>query len=198
MDLKRTIKDLQKQLKDAQAQLQREAAFKRMTKAEKRMAIAQDVIDSLKAKQLIAQNGVYLRLPTDVKDDDFRTALLKGQECVVCALGGLFTCAVKEMNKVTTENATQDFSQDEMQTYLSSIFPKQQLRLIEAAFERSIAFPGFGERQYNYETDTWEYIGEDGVNYGPAVKFGQKHDDDSKRMIAIMQNIVRNKGEFRP
>ena len=64
---------------------------------------------------------------------------------------------------------------------LSKIFPTGQLRLIELAFEE-----GSGAFYSDCDTDD------------AAVKFGRKFRSKKGRLLAIMENIVANKGTFKP
>ena len=66
---------------------------------------------------------------------------------------------------------------------MKKIFTRNQLALIENAFET-------GRGVYKYQA------GE--VAAEKAFLFGSKFVDEDKRMIAIMQNIIDNKGTFKP
>lgn len=156
---------------------------KRPTKVEVgAVEIARDVIRLMKAKKLVARTMTYLTLdspiPTGTKElqtlieqDDFK--------CYVCAIGGLFVSLVAKENACPIRWGPElgrqfgrvptipQFRQDGMRRRLRKYFSREQLGLIEAAFERSI-------------------------------RFGYKYDDPSDRMIAIMRNIIRNQGEFKP
>lgn len=179
------------------------------------MAIAQDVINSLKRGQLTAANGTWVRvddcLLTDTEAGTELQSLFKKKEvtCDVCALGACFVSAVKLGNNCKlTEDAKQldgfefydkhenGWADDTgMWKVLSRYFVRSQMALIETAFE-------MGQGYYGNTGDIGDtaigvnILGEE--RYYAAVNFGERYGDDESRMVAIMQNIVDNKGTFKP
>lgn len=165
------------------------AAKKKATKAEMRVRIAKDVIAQLKAKRIKAVAGTYgtvrftakqeARLydsaePVDVKET------LSGKRCEACALGSMFIVAVDRHNdlRLPGENLACVLDRDDECDYLSRFFSREQLDMVESAFEM----------------DT---LGDSNPSDEVCLSFAhlnRAHD----RMIAIMQNIVANGGKFRP
>ncbi len=164
-------------------------AFEKLTKAQKRVQIAKDVIKSLNNGKLLASQGVYVtrNRPTktlghDLFDDKVTcgldTVLEKIPKCKVCALGGLFVEAVKHHNDITTDEITPNPWQNELHNYLNKFFSIEQLHMIEDAFEG-----------HYYST----YY----LNH-KALVFCNNLKKPRDRMLKIMENIVENKGTFRP
>ena len=195
MDIKKSIKQMELTLKAAKHQLAANEAFKKLPVAAKRVAIAKDVIADLRAKKLLARAGTYVNLNTseDVAvPEDLQEALVCGavKNCTVCALGAMFVCGVKAMNKAETEQA---YGMDDIdiKQYFEGIFSRDQLCLIETAFEQSIKYIGDYDVEAQYDED------KDNSPH-PAVTFGRTYDLDEDRMIAIMKNIIANEGTFKP
>ncbi len=172
------------------------AAFAAMSPADQRVQIAKDVIQQLEAGKLRATKGVYLEsiitmetdLPEGVEDSGYLYVSQKDGEtemadifgimkrCQVCALGGLFVCAVERFDKLKIKEfaylpndpgdvACIGGSQAKMQAYLgSNSFDIDQLFAIENAFE--------------------------GTRFSKEAA--------PQRMIQIMENVIRNKGTFQP
>lgn len=199
MNIAQQIKEAESKLKTLKALKESEAAFKRAPAAKKRVMIAKDVLLQLKLKKLIARSGVYVapgglndwgeRLNVEGAPTDFREFMVApvtpAAQCTACALGSVFACAVKFKNEVTTLEAAEVYSDDlAIKGYLDRIFCKEQLELVECAFERSDACADGGRHASDAAQN--------------AVAFGRKHGSDEKRMIAIMKNIIKNEGEFVP
>jgi hypothetical protein len=155
----------------------------RLTKAQKRVAIAKDVLKQLKALNVV--KGTYLRnyglqLPRNDQAKQHINQISRG--CEVCALGACFLSHIRLFNEVDVgtlagrcgETVNCVFAgSDLIDAELHKYFTYDQLLLIEAAFE---GWTGEG-----YE----------------ARDFYDKHPDPKERLQAIMQNIVKNNGEFK-
>lgn len=176
------------------------AKFKKMTAAEKRVQIAKDVIAQLDTKRLRAFEGVYVRgrggssnlkidpevflldetLDTEVRD-------LLAPQCDVCAKGGLFVAAVDRFDKLKLGDdlcpiGNHGGCSDPVE-YLTGFFEYNQLELIEYAFERG----GAGDIVCGHED-----------MFKAAEKFGRKFRSDDARMRAIMKNVIKHNGTFKP
>lgn len=167
------------------------------TKAEKRVAIAKDVIKQLELKKLVATPGTYFSISQRVAEKLKPTAQLQKElkkipKCEVCALGACFVSAVRKFNDLTVQEVELGKYNDELGLYTSSdlgrdgttdklneFFEPEQLNRIEQAFE------GWDRSVYHND------------EYG-TVAFYAKYPNATRRMKAIMQNIIRNKGEFIP
>jgi hypothetical protein len=184
--------------------------FKKASKAEKRVMIAGDVIKQVKARKYEATCGLYVDFNFGgsnpkgvvVGGSVQETLLTKNPKCKVCGIGSLMLSAIRYNNNVKwKESDWRDSSiLDEMDYYdngdliyskndenayldasknLNKFFSERQLRLIESAFEVRA-----------FHSDNQQYV--------EAEEFGQKFIDDKKRLLAIMNNIVENKGTFKP
>jgi hypothetical protein len=75
---------------------------------------------------------------------------------------------------------------DDLTARLGEIFPQEQQHLIESAFELTNMSNGPGRTQLPHES------------IDAAINFGAAYDVPKARLRAIMKNIVKNDGEFRP
>lgn len=179
------VEKLKQELKIAMSIEKRNKAFNKLSKPEKRVAIAKDVIIALKAKKYIAKSGDYLNLNSKSGKDLFgvniNQELLCSDDvtCTVCAIGAMFT------SKVAISNNFDDYrpSDNEMRSHLSKYFSMPQLHLIESAFE-------------GWEKGSTSISGN--IPNDNHMIFEEKYPNDNDRMIAIMENIVENKGTFKP
>ena len=159
-------------------------------KAEVRVAIAQDVIDILKFGRMTVKSGYgYFELDgyVDGMEDSYEAVALSMRQprgktrCIVCALGAAALCAVGLYDEVGEDKGEYTES-EEMRDILAKWFSRKQLDLIECAFERNSEFS----------------IGKSALSVRErAAAFGRGYEDDTERLEAIMNNIVRNEGSFR-
>lgn len=157
-----------------------------MTPSEKRVTLAKDVISQLKKEKLNACSGTYLMIDNldNVEVNEQLNKVLKKQgTCEVCAKGALFISHIMRNNHFTIADY-HSFSKtdnEKIKERLGSLFSLPQLELIEKAFE--------GE---NVDNDL-----KDGTLIDLADEFHDNYKDDTERLIAIMQNIIKNKGTFK-
>lgn len=203
--------------------LQREIArrnrvFQAATKAEKRVLIAADVIDQIKTKRLKARSLAWIipesldRFQASFEAERINSSAVYGADasvqqlflskkmepCNCCALGGLFMSCTLYNNKTTVRELDAarldlgsrifDPGVPRPSNGLTTFFSAQQLQLIELAFEG-----GYG---FFDDTDTDTYTYDDVLD--KAHDFYLAHEDDEKRLLAIMRNIIKNKGKFVP
>ena len=120
------------------------------------------------------------------------------ETCSVCALGGIFmSCTLfnnKTLNKDVVNHTGQGCNLGEslrddvgISNGLDKLFTMTQLVMIENAFE-------CGEGYFYFEG---ECKLSDKV-YNACVNFGNKYDDAKDRLVAIMKNIIKNNGTFKP
>lgn len=157
-----------------------------MTKAEKRVAVAKDVIAQLNRGKLTATTGLYFKAKSCNKDFTGEVELQKVlkhiPKCEVCAKGALFVGMINKYNDFKL-NLKYDYGNDEINDEVNdSLYPKlktlfsgKQLRLIEAYFE--------GWNKFDIEN---------------THNFYEKNPNAKKRMILIMENIIKNNGTFKP
>lgn len=163
-----------------------------------RTIIAQDVIDQVTVYRYNALRGSYITkfVATDMDYlDNVKEKFEKIRTCAVCALGACFMSAVKFKNSFTFKeiadiSTTAIFTGNDKVEKILSIFTSNQLLLIEAAFEkRDCSF--FANYLKSPADTTYE-------ERCKAYEFGDNFNDDNDRLVAIMQNIIDNKGEFKP
>ncbi len=156
------------------------------------------------------------------KDKELKEVFDSMKSCNACALGGLFVCAVKindrlkisEMEHVKTGRSSDDedgvdiprndstfraIYLNDIEKYLGRFFSKNQLKLIELAFEAGDggydADNDDDEEAVSFFSDLEDSLEEDTIesSYGYTVSVSPHN-----RMVLIMQNIVANKGKFVP
>jgi hypothetical protein len=177
--------------------------FKKLTPREKRIAIAKDVIESLKKDQYRAKKGTYFVNNNSKANSgkELQRILVKGEEsCTLCAMGGLLASKCKLGNghvQIDAEAAGITYIIDSgIINSLKGIFSVKQLRMIEYAFEGQDVDDTFGDDLADVllgEKDCPERseIGK------KCIEFYESYLETSERMVAIMKNIVKNKGMFK-
>ncbi len=177
--------------------------FNKLPKAEQRVMIAEDVIAQIKARVYKPMQSVYvsMAIPRGVKSaDDAQSNLHKVRNCTVCGIGACLISATKFKNTLTIEEMSCPISDDDTKKkarkLLESAFTPNQLAAIESAFEKGYNPFGF------WSTSDREGGGMKGRLTGQMASkvesFGNQYSKDNKRLIAIMSNIIANKGTFKP
>jgi hypothetical protein len=178
-----------------------------MTKAElqalpvekQRVEIARDVLRMMKGRQLEAEHAVYVGLGfslTDIIERNPRARLADifqskrdegGRIGSVCAIGAAFVSAVDKFGRLkasdTEDYLTPDGSPDEMIKYLGRWFSREQLRLMELAFEG---------KWWGVDIEAPEQR-----LFHRAQKFCERLSAEAG-MEKIMRNVVKNNGTFKP
>lgn len=170
----------------------------RMSKKAARIAIAKDVLARLRYRNIETRtymNGLenissWNSLNDDVNAQNHIKELEKN--CQVCALGSMFLSHIRVFDKIMMSELTDD--RDNLTSVLSDYFDQKQLDLIECAFEGELVV----DENYYEETDSdvWPPIYPTEVE--EAKKYIIKYRDDKKRLRAIMINVIRNNGVFKP
>lgn len=176
-------------------------AFWAKPKEQQRIAISKDVLKQLSIKTIKAKIGDYFEV-YDIKepitkvpekmDDLLRIFKRTKNPCSVCAIGACFVGLVNMGNKIPVKGflSTDKLegweigNTDIMREALRKVFPSVQISLLEMAFEKY------------YTLSDNEKPDEESMKM--AILFGEKYTTDKKRLIAIMKNIIKNKGEFIP
>jgi hypothetical protein len=171
-------------------------AFKKLSRPQKRVAIAKDALKWLNNGIYSAQEGVYCavrRTGTYYAEGNEQVNVLIANEnvnCQVCAKGALLMSHIMFTNKVSLSESHYFGDSDAIQNRLKNVFSKSQLDLIETAFEKDVI------RYRN------KYLINSKGNYtkvaSKAIRFGEKYKEDQSRLVAILKNIVKNKGQFIP
>lgn len=186
------------------------------------MLIAKDVLAQIAAKRYTPKTGNWLvpfcgkeyfddkvRLPelddilapspAVIPHDASVQKLFLGKEittCNCCALGSMLMSCTLYNNKQTAEDLyaeSDNLGEDvrdgrRLSNGLNKYFSKPQLELIELAFEGSDGF-------FAYEGTSAD-ISE--KQYDAAILFHETYTDPTKRLVAIMNNVIENKGTFKP
>jgi len=179
----------------------RNEAFWKLPAAEQRVAIAQDVLNELSARRMNAKRDIYVYfgdycLPKGSEEDSLQDHLEKMPSCDVCAKGALFVSAVRLGNRfkcgeivdgVIDEDDINYVDFSNFKDFLRDIFSSEQLELIEYVFERGIIGDVDSAEITKADAFIDHYLSKD-ANWA----------DDEAMMIAIMKNIIKNKGTFIP
>lgn len=162
--------------------------FKNLSASEKRVRLAQDVVEHIISKKLIAQSELYISFGDEAKhieviyynqNTELKSYLLKeNTNCEVCAIGALYLSEVMYTNDVSMPSVKYPEG-DVLHRRLQNYFEPEQLELIEATFEMD------------------EYFS-DSMLAANAISFGARFESHEYRMISIMENIIANNGEFIP
>lgn len=179
----------------------------KLSKKALRIAVAKDVLKSLKG--LNVKRGSFLDSPIhtaglDMADSKAVAVALKASHCRVCALGACFLSLTALDNQF-------DFTQIDVNGgyglefglsqfpllfgRLKAIFSGEQLALIERSFEQGKGWSLFHPESF-VEGDRFTEV--QSARLVTAAKFGYRYEDDSKRLAAIMRNVVKHEGTFRP
>lgn len=140
-------------------------------------------------------------------EDQTRDAFLRGDisKCSCCALGGILMSCTLYNDHQKLKNVDRDTDIEEIIALdegftngLHKFFSRQQLALIECAFEGGRGwFLAFREGN-RVAADNALLQNVPKTTLLNALKYKRKYRSTSKRMITIMQNIIRNNGTFTP
>lgn len=200
-------------LMDRQLQAQQAGTRKRnerfaaMLPAQQRVALAQEVISLLKTEKLTARVGTYLSFQNDADAEDafIDDVFHEPGACTVCALGSVFICAAikteslqfGDFNLVDGDSqVSTNVESGDMRSFLGQYFSYNQLCLIEIAFEEAVGVdmicPTAAESEAGASALSFRHrAGYNDADFGKYVK-------DEEALIAIMKNIIKNKGTFKP
>jgi hypothetical protein len=192
--------------------VQKVAAKPLSAKAKARIAIARDVLKQIRSGMFEPTSGVFFRAEAkdrrknvlterDVRDrKDLRDVLPKRlKRCEVCAKGALLMSCITKFDNVPVEidmvgsvdkaNAMLDGAANYADFGLSNYFNQQQLDLMESAFE------GFRAGWFNTHFQEPSYMLK---AYLAIDRYYRGYEDPESRLVAIMKNLIRNKGTFKP
>lgn len=188
--------------------------FWAMTDTQKRVAIAKDIIKQVEANKIKATSGTYIHLinlkSKVSKEDQALDKLFKEKGCKACALGSCFIALVDMGDKLKLSDITKvgegaRYDEDQSSYYYSElndddnwrpelrkIFSPKQLTLIESAFEDYKFIDDEDKALYSYESEHYP------PDLKAAITFGKKYRSAKRRLIAICENTIKNKGVFKP
>ena len=170
--------------------------FSRLSKDQKRVAIAKDVLEQVRLKRIIATEGSYVGLTlvqseigTQLQD------LLPKKKCKCCGLGSCFVSLVRMENKFVVKEDYVDgqdsyIEKGDFQSRLRKYFSQMQLDLIETAFEGTPLY-----RNSYTGSPQWEKAVDFNHKFGESDHTPKQQE---KCLVGIMENIIENKGTFKP
>jgi hypothetical protein len=189
---------------------------------EQKVKIAEDVMALLDAKKIQAKNGKYISTPNidfdevyGYEDDEDGTEIIDElvierlyrewdhteaggiSSCGVCQIGGLFVGALDTFNSLKLEDIHHGEPEDfEMTSYLERWWTEDELRIMEAAFEGQWHADDEDKHVKDQDGDTdWNCVR---AEVQAAFDFAETHFGGEDAMRKILNNIIRNKGDFRP
>ena len=161
----------------------------------------------------------------DLSNTDSLQKVLPQMTCEVCALGGMFLSCTNLNNKATISALKFDFEHEhsgealrmdsvinqnkKFSNGLNRFFSNYQLMLIETAFEegqgliahfRYVILPNKDSISEYYFNGKWKTATPEilkAKNFSETTKTAGRA-NSTERMVAIMKNIIRNKGRFIP
>ena len=161
---------------------------------QKRVRIASDAIAQIKAKKIIPEHHGYCAIDSYTSyDTQLNQAIKANVRCKVCALGSLLVADVIKNNHLTIDEANA-YGFDQINNRLANIFDTKTLMILEYLYE-------------DKNTGALSAI-LDGDFYFPSITFTDKElalynyysenlpKDPKDRLLILLQNIVRNDGEF--
>ena len=172
-----------------------------LTRKERRILVCKDVIKNLKVRRLIARMGFYIQYHSGIHcavssgepknlQSVIKATVTKKNPCSACALGSLFITKVDRFNKCESDPfMALSPSGDKFNKQLLTLFSRVQLNMIESAFECT--------QMASYEGDD-PYSDFKSGQLERAARFGRKFGSANDRLIAIMKNIIKNDGIFKP
>src|SRR5688572_19550646 len=120
-----------------------------MSKAQKRVAVARDVLKQLKIGKYNAEEGtwaeVFMAKEFDEKKAigcELQSFVKKAESCTVCGLGAVFVSLVRIDDRFKIRDGDVGYQRnfvlgdDTLIKRLKAIFSREQLSMIEAAFEK--------------------------------------------------------------
>jgi len=166
--------------------------FKQLTKAEQRVAVAKDVLAQIKQERYVAKTSVYVELSRsneDLEEKPVKENIHKIKKCKVCAIGSTILSIAKFKNTIDFDDVTNGGFSQRADSLLGTVFGKKQLALMEACFESLGSHP-YARNTYNYTLPL-----EDRTK---CINFYQDYRSQTDRLQAIMRNIIKNEGVFKP
>lgn len=175
-------------MKNIISQIEIKKPWSKMTKVEKRKSIAKDVIFNVRKKIIEPANCEYGMVNFDtfhLSSKEFQSNL-KTYGCKACAMGALMAADIINRN-----NRDSNWMDYDIIKRFEGLFSEFQLRLIETAFEGCV-ITDVDDRLRAWRWDDQSGMLDDTEIAKKAIKFGNKYEDSNKRLIAIMNNIIKD------
>lgn len=188
--------------------------MKMTEKNKKVVAVAKDVLKQLKAKTLKAKHRMYVdikklgnkKIPVNMENDKLYDRRLSMQlkdvfknikSCEVCAKGAIFVAAVSRYNKEKIYPDAKDVSNkrlSEIVRWDSCMNGLDDKDIIDDLFEKK----DWDTIELYFEGEDVNTIGFDKIDIVRSEIFFKSHKNAKERMVAIMKNLIKNKGRFVP
>ncbi len=176
--------------------------FKQLTKRQRAVAVARDVLEQIELALFIPRQQVYVYLedtPDMRKSSRFqgqRSALITSQKCVGCAMGASMLSFARLFENIRLDRQpcimlTDHFKLQVNRRALSKAFSWRTIALMEVCFEGKDRFLSLAEGSHNRS------IRVSSSDVKAALIFGEET-TSKNRLCGIMQNIIKNDGEFQP
>ena len=174
--------------------------FNQLSAPEKRILIAKDVIKQIELKRYLAKSGSYIELPYTGKyrtlyntNLDIKQNFEEIDNCEVCAMGACILSLTKIKNKLNFSDiggTVTSLNKEKVKSLFNKTFTPRQLLMIETAFEKGTTGDKLGREFYNHRLTLDEIF--------KCLNYAKKYSSSKSLLIAIMQNIIDNKGMFIP
>lgn len=158
----------------------------------KAIAVAKDVLNRLRRKKLNLRFGTYIRKGENYEyreEGDLQDCIDEvEQNCQVCLKGALILSKARLFNALPMKELQRilDLGGFEMCyqiiTLLTDVFDRRSIDLLEVTFE---------ERRWSWTTGSEEEI-------ESALKFGKPYKSKEGIVRGTMENVIWNKGYFKP
>jgi hypothetical protein len=199
--------------------------FEALPGEQQRVLVAQDAIANLAAQRYKALKGSYISMRLfgeNVEDLDVRTnfEVLDKIPCHVCVMGACLLSVTRFRNKLTFYDVNISGLRDDKGkaknsfSLFAGLFEPKQLLLMEDSYEGLVNegevwdWEGLAEQYDEYSAAPsriakdifgYDYLKEERYAlWARCQDFFENYEEDEDRFLAIMENIVKNKGEFIP
>jgi len=157
--------------------------------AEVRARVAKDVLTLLRVGKLNGEGGTYVRayFPQGLLEGDLKQQMGTMSTATVCGIGALFMAHVMRFDRFqvsghciynSDECHRLSVGSNDIHRHLRGVFSTRTLAEVENAYESSAGCDCSACKK------------------SELVAWARAYPSRTKRMVAIMENIVRNNGEF--
>ena len=185
--------------------------FNKLALPQQRVAIARDVIAQIDAHKyfgssqyLIIRDKKLRRKVEDADTSQLCSVLGEIETCEVCARGALFLSTIRlknhfQINELRIDDGNVSIRYDTLEHSLERAFTKYQQAMIEYAYEGWDVAHVFADAFHEGVTGGNPLLEDifDQLKHS-LESFSMRYKNDDNRLKAIMRNIIRNKGEFKP
>jgi hypothetical protein len=171
--------------------------FNSMSKAEKRVRIAEDCLERIQLNLINPYVNQFIN-PSDIQmlqqlNTDLKTSLNSSIQCTACAKGSLFLSYVGRVNNFDSCHLDDDNNiRSNAHKKLLEIFTHNQLSMIEYAFE-GIQYLRYYRVKNERKEIEFSYTIRQKLSEIKAI-----YESPTDRMIFICENIIKNKGTYKP